>query len=450
MAEIDDSLEPLCEISPDCKSVASLCSDIDAGLYEPAHHQRPCRWPTRLFELLILTVARNLPLAPIHLCEHPRGPARRGGHRTLEINDGGHRLRGIYAYRNNEFPVPLRSGENVYYSMTPATPGSRRSFTSKEQLQILKDHGYECAVCHTRGDVDFEYDHVVPLWKGGVHHTSNAQVLCVACHAAKTREEAADRAHSNVGTPNDRVMTERERSRFDNYPVHIVTYKNYRCSAAEVHRIIFRQVQNGVAMDANDKIFAQATNPFVKFVEKRLVEQCKTLNDLCRIVKTAHLSSQDFWDITKSKDNIYKVTEALFRGMIGSERQGHAYVPGPCSLKGSKDPQCHMHVTRDDHLRPFELLLSRANTVFDRGAPGRVVRYEDFAVVFHACHSDPTFADRVVAAADQQRCVWLPSILDRWVDCRSLQPSDIQTKIVQLQGALTGSDGTARVTKRRR
>lgn len=450
MAEIDDSLEPLCELSPDSKCVASLCSDIDAGLYDPAHHQRPCRWTSRLFELLILTVARSLPLAPIHLCEHPRGPARRGGQRSLEINDGGHRLRGIYAYRNNEFPVPLRNGEHVYYSKTPATPGARRSFTSKEQLQILKDHGYRCAVCQSHGDVEFEYDHVVPLWRGGTHHTDNAQVLCHACHAAKTAEEAADRARSSVGTASDRVMTEQERSRFDNYPVHIVTYKNYRCSAAEVHRIIFRQVQNGVAMDANDKIFAQASNPFVRFIEKRLVEQCKTLTDLCRIVKNAHLSSQDFWDIAKSKDNIYKVTEALFRGMIGAERRGDTYVPGPCSLKGHKDPECHAHVTRDDHLRPFELLLGRANAVFDRAAPTHVVRYEDFAVVFHACNSDPTFADRVAAAADQQRCVWLPSILDRWADFRSLQANDIQTKIAQLQSALAGSDGADRVSKRRR
>ena len=287
MAEIDYSLELLCDISPDSKSVASLCSDIDAGLYEPAHHQRPCRWPSRLFELLILTIARNLPLAPIHLCEHPRGPARRGGHRTLEINDGGHRLRGIYAYRNNEFPVPLRNGERVYYSSTPATPGTRRSFTSTEQLQILKDHGYQCAACQSHGDVEFEYDHVVPLWKGGTHRTDNAQVLCRSCNAAKTAEEAADRARQNVGTSNDRVMTEQERSRFDNYPIHIVTYKNYRRPAAEVHRIIFRQVQNGVTMDANDKIVAQASNPFVKFIETRLEDRCKTLIDLCRIVKTA-------------------------------------------------------------------------------------------------------------------------------------------------------------------
>lgn len=450
MAEIDDSLEPLCEITPDCKSVASLCSDIDAGLYVPAHHQRPCRWPSRLFELLILTVARNLPLAPIHLCEHPRGPLRRDSQRTLEINDGGHRLRGIFAYRNNEFPITLRNGERVYYSSTPSTPGARRSFTSAEQLQIMKNCGYKCALCQSHADVGVELDHIVPLWKGGTHSMGNAQVLCVSCHADKTAAEATERAQSSVGTPNDRVMTGQERSRFDNYPVHIVTYKNYTCPAADVHRIIFRQVQNGVAMDANDKIFAQAANPFVKFIERRLAEQCKTLTDMCRIIKNAHLSSQDFWDITKSRDNIYKVTEALFRGMIGSERQGDTYVPGPCSLKGGNtDPQCHMHVTRDEHLRPFELLLGRATAVFDRAAPACVVRYEDFAVVFHACHADPAFADRAAAAA-QQRRTWLPAVLDDWAHCRSLQPGDIQAKMAQLQSALAGAAGTDRAPKRRR
>lgn len=39
-----------------------------------------------------------------------------------------------------------------------------------------------------------EYDHVVPLWRGGVNHLDNLQTLCVPCHRGKTAREAAERA----------------------------------------------------------------------------------------------------------------------------------------------------------------------------------------------------------------------------------------------------------------
>lgn len=45
-----------------------------------------------------------------------------------------------------------------------------------------------------RVDNAVEYDHRVPLWAGGPNTLENIQTLCVPCHRAKTKREAADRA----------------------------------------------------------------------------------------------------------------------------------------------------------------------------------------------------------------------------------------------------------------
>mgnify|MGYP001169659570 CR=1 FL=1 len=450
MPEIDDSLEPLCEIVPDSKTVMTLCRDIEIGLYEGAPHQRPCRWPMRLFELLIITITRQLPMAPIHMCEHARGPNSRGGARPLEVNDGGHRLRGIFAYRNNEFAMPIRDPKtekfaNVYYSWTPLTPGPRKPFNDREKIHILMENGAKCAGCEAPASLSFEFDHVVPLWKGGEHTVENAQTLCTACHAAKTANESGERARCSVGTASDRAMTDAERHRFDNYSVQIVTYKNYTCSAPEVHRLIFRQVQNGVTMNTNDRIFAQSSNAFLQFVEKSLVDIAKTrwVQMLCATVNRVSMEPQDFWNIRKSECNIYQVAEGLFRGVLKSHGAGEQYVPGSCSLRGGAvDPACHDEVTRDSHLRPFARLVVDTCTVINAAAPGRIVRYEDFAIVMHACNSGSDFFSRATAVANR---LSLASLIDIWAETKSMRPHDVQEKLRQLKSAVdTACDNNER------
>lgn len=53
-----------------------------------------------------------------------------------------------------------------------------------------------CVACEEAGRTNLatELDHIVPLWKGGADAPHNRQGLCSPCHAAKTAEEARERA----------------------------------------------------------------------------------------------------------------------------------------------------------------------------------------------------------------------------------------------------------------
>ena len=48
-----------------------------------------------------------------------------------------------------------------------------------------------CAECKRQGYVSFgdEFDHIIPLHKGGDNQLSNFQWLCTSCHADKTAKE---------------------------------------------------------------------------------------------------------------------------------------------------------------------------------------------------------------------------------------------------------------------
>lgn len=48
-----------------------------------------------------------------------------------------------------------------------------------------------CVACQMLGRVKqaTEWDHIIPLWEGGIDHESNLQGLCHSCHATKTAEE---------------------------------------------------------------------------------------------------------------------------------------------------------------------------------------------------------------------------------------------------------------------
>jgi 5-methylcytosine-specific restriction enzyme A len=57
-------------------------------------------------------------------------------------------------------------------------------------------HSPLCVECDKRGltTAATEWDHIVPLWKGGRDEEGNLQGLCSSCHAKKTAAEAAERA----------------------------------------------------------------------------------------------------------------------------------------------------------------------------------------------------------------------------------------------------------------
>lgn len=69
----------------------------------------------------------------------------------------------------------------------------RQRFSAQARFRIVHDQDFKCALCHYKIPVDFNIDHVVPLWDGGTNDRSNLQGVCVACHGAKTETEARAR-----------------------------------------------------------------------------------------------------------------------------------------------------------------------------------------------------------------------------------------------------------------
>lgn len=65
----------------------------------------------------------------------------------------------------------------------------------------LYQHNPLCVRCEEEGVVRevHQWDHIVPLWKGGADHESNMQGLCKAHHDAKSKAEAQERAASRRG-----------------------------------------------------------------------------------------------------------------------------------------------------------------------------------------------------------------------------------------------------------
>jgi 5-methylcytosine-specific restriction endonuclease McrA len=55
--------------------------------------------------------------------------------------------------------------------------------TANEWLELLEQAGHKCMKCGSTEKLTL--DHVIPLARGGKHHISNAQVLCMPCNGKK-------------------------------------------------------------------------------------------------------------------------------------------------------------------------------------------------------------------------------------------------------------------------
>ena len=58
-----------------------------------------------------------------------------------------------------------------------------------------------CVRCQEKGRVAAanEWDHIIPLWKGGKDEESNLQGLCGPCHKDKTREDMGLKSKPRIG-----------------------------------------------------------------------------------------------------------------------------------------------------------------------------------------------------------------------------------------------------------
>lgn len=94
--------------------------------------------------------------------------------------------------RLNSLPPRLAAVSSKVKPLTVANTvrmTGRKLQRTRERIWANNPH---CASC---GRVvalrDFELDHIVPLHKGGAESDENRQVLCVGCHAAKTKEDVS-------------------------------------------------------------------------------------------------------------------------------------------------------------------------------------------------------------------------------------------------------------------
>lgn len=88
--------------------------------------------------------------------------------------------------RNLE-PLPKRI--KTYTSSDRRITGPR---LQKIRFNMWRDNPY-CTMCNriTAHPYGYEIDHIVSLQHGGADDDHNRQLLCVECHAAKTKEDNA-------------------------------------------------------------------------------------------------------------------------------------------------------------------------------------------------------------------------------------------------------------------
>lgn len=69
--------------------------------------------------------------------------------------------------------------------------GRKRAITTKERMQIAASRGWKCQHCglDISRSLEFEVDHIHAFSKGGNNHSLNLQVLCLKCHAQKTKKD---------------------------------------------------------------------------------------------------------------------------------------------------------------------------------------------------------------------------------------------------------------------
>ena len=69
-------------------------------------------------------------------------------------------------------------------SETLAKVSSRERIPEEVQMFVWRRDGGKCVKCGSQGNL--EYDHVIPVSKGGANTNRNIQLLCEACNSSKS------------------------------------------------------------------------------------------------------------------------------------------------------------------------------------------------------------------------------------------------------------------------
>lgn len=71
-----------------------------------------------------------------------------------------------------------------------------QAIPARVKIRVFDAFGGRCAVCSLQiaGKLRPAYDHAVSLINGGENRETNLQLLCVPCHAIKTKTDVAEKS----------------------------------------------------------------------------------------------------------------------------------------------------------------------------------------------------------------------------------------------------------------
>lgn len=352
----------------------------------------------------IASLIQNVPIPAIHLCEAYHVLRSR----KMWINDGGHRLRCIYQYCKNMWPIRVKNKDNtvsnVYYDSVPNQPGDRVSFTPATKLQVLQAQKFSCNCCKTPIHDGHEFDHIVPRWKGGSTADDNCQALCKKCHSNKTKQEATQRSKQVVGSLCDRVMTDKEKHMLLHRNVPVLEYGDYNGDALTIQREIFDRVQISATINVNDYISSHTSDPLVVHTNKQLDDHNSPLSRTEAVVDELSTGSNDWWSSIATTENTFAYVVALFTSLVTTTRRtdGGLDLYKPEKANKLSDAECQKEWKSNatkDQLRVFDKVLDAVCDVLASKKVHRI-QYTDFAVLCHCFNRWGTRWTELVASMD--------------------------------------------------
>ena len=386
------TLDKLCDIdlTPyDVNFIVQRCGG-DRQEYCFPDHQRRHRWSQDENVRFIVSLIQNVPISEVHLCE---ASIETRTHKKW-INDGGHRLRCMYQYYNNMWPIPVRdeSGDvfNVYFSEVPEQPGVRVKFTDKTENKILRRQRFACNICKKPfdqvTDSYYELDHIKPRWEGGSTDDDNCQALCIDCHREKTAAEATRRSKQPTGSSNDRVMTVEEQQKFLDRKIPVIIYSNYHGDPMEIQREIFDRVQQSANMGVHDYISSHTQDPLVIHMNGQLRNESSALSRMNAVITEIRVESNDWWSTETSDSNIFSYVVALYKSIATTAPTADDYNPAKANkLTEVVFQDSWASKATASKLKVFDKVLKNICNLLQRASVRRIL-YSDFAVLCHCYH----------------------------------------------------------------